>query len=257
MRRKFLTRLAAVVGLAATSAVLLTGQANAVANGQPAAPGTYPFAVKFTMTNIPNPNGTFRNSACSGALVAPDWVITAGHCFHDINRVPVGGPPQYQTTATLGTVNLATAPGATRTVVDVRQSPVNDVALAKLDSPIYDIAPLVVGPSAPKMGEDLTIAGWGATSSDNPMPGTVLNTGVVAVGSVAATTIGVHGVFPSPFTSACLYDSGAPYFQPIGTKLGVLVSIENNGPDCPHNQLETTARTDVIFNWIYQQITSG
>ena len=257
MRRKLVARLVAALGLAAMTGVLLTGQANAVANGQPAAPGTYPFAVKFTMTNIPNPDGTHRNSACSGALIAPQWVITAGHCFHDINRVPVSGPPQYQTTATLGTVNLADSAGETRTIVDVRQSPVNDIALAKLDSPITDIVPLVVKPTAPKMDETLEIAGWGATSDVNPAPGTVLNTGQVAVGSIANITIGVHGVFPSSFTSACLYDSGAPYFQPVGTKFGYLVSVESDGPDCPHDQLETTSRADINFKWIYQQILAG
>lgn len=254
MRRRLVTRLVTAFALAATMGVLVTGQANAVADGQPAAPGTYPFAVKFTMTNIPRPDGSHYNSACSGALIAPRWVITAGHCFHDVNRVPISGPPIYQTTATLGTVNLADPGGETRTIVDVRQSPSNDIALAELDSPIWDIAPLVVKPTAPRMGETLTIAGWGATSDVDPVPGTVLNTGQVAVGGIAATTIGVHGVFPSPYTSACLYDSGAPYFQPIGTKLGVLVSVESDGPDCPHNQLETTARADILCHWIYQQI---
>jgi hypothetical protein len=250
-------RLLVIFALVATAAALSTGSANAVANGQPAAPGTYPFAVKFTMTNVPRPDGTHNNSACSGSLIAPDWVITAGHCFHDINRVRVSGPPQYQTTATLGTVNLADPGGETRTIVDVRQSPVNDIALAKLSSPIFDIAPLVVKPTPPVVGETLELAGWGATSDVNAVPGTVLNVGQVAVGSVDPTTIGVHGVFPLPTTSACLYDSGAPYFQPIGTKLGILVSVESDGPSCPHDQLETTARADVVFNWIYQQIISG
>lgn len=257
MRRKLVARLVAVVGLTALTGVLLTGQANAVANGQPAAPGTYPFAAELTATNIPNPDGTHRNSACSGALIAPQWIITAGHCFHDINRVPVSGPPQYQVTVHLGTVNLTDSAGEVRTVVDVRQSPVNDIALGKLDSPVTDIAPLVVKPTAPKMDENLEIAGWGATSDVNPTPGTVLNTGQVAVGSIADTTIGVHGVFPSSFTSACLYDSGAPYFQPVGTKFGYLVSVESDGPDCPHDQLETTSRADIIFKWIYQQVVAG
>jgi hypothetical protein len=74
---------------------------------------------------------------------------------------------------------------------------------------------------------------------------------------VDADTLGVHGVYPSPDTSACLYDSGAPYFVPVGSKAGVLMSVESSGPDCPHDQLETTSRVDVIFQWIYQQILTG
>jgi secreted trypsin-like serine protease len=231
--------------------------AHAIADGTPATAGQYPFAAKFTMTHIPRPDGTFYNSACSGALVAPSFVLTAGHCFHDVNRVPVSGPPLYATTVTLGTVDLSANPGETRNVVDVWQSPVNDIALVKLDTPVEDIAPLAVSPMPPRVGEQLEMAGWGATSDVNATPGTVLNTGEVAVGEVDPDTIGVHGVSPSPFTSSCLYDSGMPYFVPIGTKTGVLVSVESNGPSCPHDQLETTARADVVFNWIYQNIAKN
>lgn len=257
MRSTKAGRLIALAALAVTAGLLSIAPAGAVADGTPASPGQYPFAVKFTMTNIPRPDGSHYNSACSGALISPLWVITAGHCFHDVNRVRVSGPPLYQTTATLGTVNLATSAGETRTIVDVRQSAVNDIALAKLSAPVTDILPLVADPVAPKVGQQLELAGWGATSDVNATPGTVLNTGTVAVGEVDADTIGVHGVYPSAFTSACLYDSGAPYFVPLGTKAGVLVSVESSGPDCPHDQLETTSRVDVIFSWIYQQIAAG
>jgi hypothetical protein len=257
MCRTVMAKALAIAAVVVTAGLLSTAPAGAVANGTAATPGQYPFAVKFTMTNIPMPDGTTYNSACSGALVAPQWVLTAGHCFHDVNRVRIGGAPIYQTTATLGTVNLADPGGETRTIVDVRQSAVNDISLAKLSSPVTDIVPLVVKPTAPKVGEKLVLAGWGATSSDNPVPGTVLNYGQMAVGSVDAANIGVHGVAPSAFTSACLYDSGAPYFQPIGRRAGLLVSVESDGPDCPHDQLETTARADVVAKWIYQQIAAG
>lgn len=257
MRRKTAVRLIAIAVGAVTAGVVSTLSASAVANGTPAKPGQYPFAVKFTFDNIPRPDGSHYNSACTGALIAPGWVITAGHCFHDVNRVPVSGPPRYESTATLGTVNLSNSPGETRSIVDVRQSPVNDIALAKLSAPIFDIAPLVVSPTAPKLGEQLELAGFGATSDVNPVPGTVLNIGTVAVGQIDADTIGVHGVYPSPYTSACIYDSGSAYFVPLGEKAGLLVSVESSGPDCPHDQLETTARADVIFDWIYQQIATN
>jgi hypothetical protein len=51
--------------------------------------------------------------------------------------------------------------------------------------------PVVVKPTAPVVGETLELAGWGATSHVNAVPGTVLNVGQVAVGSVEASTIGV------------------------------------------------------------------
>lgn len=235
-------------------AAINAGTANAVADGTPAEHGRYPFSVKFTMTNIPRPDGSTYNSACSGSLIAPQWVITAGHCFHDVNRKPVSGPPQYETTATLGKDDLAAPGGHTLTVVDVQQAGVNDIALAKLSAPVTDIAPLDVATAAPQVGDVLKLAGWGATSSTNPTPSTHLNLGTVAVDGVTATTAEVNGVAPHADTSACLYDSGAPYFVPLGARHGILVSVESNGPDCPHTTPETTSRVDVIAAWIRQQI---
>jgi secreted trypsin-like serine protease len=254
MRTKMAARLAALVGGPAAAVLLCVAPAHAIADGTPATPGQYPFAGKFTMTHIPKPDGTFYNSAGSGALIAPRFVLTAGHCFHDVNRVRTSGVPLYATTVTFNTVDLSTNAGETRNVVYDWQSPVNDIALVELDAPVTDVAPLAVSPVAPQDGEQLTMAGWGATSDVNAAPGTVLNTGEVAVGEVDQYTIGVHGVYPSSYTSSCLYDSGMPYFIPAGEKTGVLVSVESTGPSCPHDQLETTARADVVFSWIYQHI---
>jgi secreted trypsin-like serine protease len=247
-------RLLTVSAAAAAFALMATAPAGAVADGRAAPAGTDPFAVKFTMTDIPKPDGTTYNSACSGSLIAQQWVITAGHCFHDVNRNRVSGPPQYQTTVALGTVNVTDDPGETRTVVNVEQSSVNDVALAELSAPVTDIAPLSLSQAAPGVGEQLQLAGWGATSSTNPTPSNQLNLGTVKVSSVAADTAGVVGVAPAADTSACLYDSGAPYLQPIDAKHGVLVSVESNGPDCPHTSEETTGRVDVLYSWIQSVI---
>ncbi|WP_242624137.1 hypothetical protein [Micromonospora kangleipakensis] len=56
-------------------------------------------------------------------------------------------------------------------------------------------------------------------------------------------------------TSACLWDSGAPYFRENTNGTQTLVSVESDGPPCPHSQQETTARVDRIADWIQQ--TSG
>ncbi len=57
------------------------------------------------------------------------------------------------------------------------------------------------------------------------------------------------GLAPAPDTSACPYDSGAPYFT---EKKGSprLVSVVSVGPRCPHSAEETTARVDNIAPWI-------
>lgn len=222
--------------------------ASAVANGSDVPAGKFGFAAKLTMTNIPKPDGTKYNSACSGSLIAAKWIITAGHCFHDANRNRVSGPVPYPTSVLLGTVNQAT-PGITRNVVTVYQNLTNDIAIATLDADVTGITPLTVNRLTPSAGQQLTLAGWGALSSTNPAPSTKLQQGTVKVGQVNAATLGVQGVAPTSTTSACLYDSGAPYFVASGSG-GQLVSVESTGPDCPHNQLETTSRVDVIADWI-------
>jgi secreted trypsin-like serine protease len=244
-----LRRLATTVAAALGVVVAAASPAAAVAHGTPASPGQYPFAVKLTMTGIPRADGTTYSSACSAALISPTWIVTAGHCFHDVARNRVSGPTPYATTATLNTVDVTRNPGETRRVVYVRQSATNDIALAQLSAPVTDVAPLRLPTSAPARGQLLTLAGWGATSSTNPLPSNQLRTGVVRVTSVGSTTVLVTGSSPSRDTSACLYDSGAPYVRSVSGVLR-LVSVESTGPDCPHSANETTSRVDAVTGWV-------
>jgi secreted trypsin-like serine protease len=239
-----------VLAAAAALALGTSAPALAVADGTPVPAGRYGFAVKLTMTDIPRADGSHYDSACSGALIAPSWVITAGHCFHDVHRDPVSGPVPYATTATIGRTDDGDTGGHVVAVVEDFQSPSNDIALARLASPVYDVAPLQVGIVQPRVGELLRIAGWGSLTSVNPVPATHLQTGQVKISSVADATVGVVGYAPSPTTSACLYDSGAPYFFEPAFGDPVLVSVENNGPSCPHDREETTSRVDTAFLWI-------
>jgi secreted trypsin-like serine protease len=209
---KTLRRIA--VAALAGAAVLLgtTVPAHAVANGTPVPEGRYRFTVKLRMTDIPRPDGSHYNSGCSAALIAPQWIITAGHCFHDVNRNPVSGPVPYSTTATIGRTDDADTNGYVISVVEDYQSPTNDIAVAKLASPVYDIRPLGLATQAPRVGEILRITGWGSLTDVNPTMATHLQTGQMKVTSVTDTVVGVVGYAPEPTTSACVYDSGAPYF---------------------------------------------
>jgi secreted trypsin-like serine protease len=217
--------------------------ASAVARGADVAEGSYRFSAKPTMTGIPKLDGGRRNSGCSGALIAPQWIITAGHCFRDARSVRVERPVADVTTVTLGRANVADGSGEKRTVVAVRQYWAADIAVAKLDAPIDIIDPLPRPDAAPAVGDVLRLTGWRADRSDNPAPSVQLRTGQVTVAAVRATTLGVTGLAPAPDTSACPYDSGAPYFRE--TEQGpVLAAVESTGPSCPHSSEETAARVD-------------
>lgn len=246
--------LAVLASAVLAAGMAVTAPAGAVADGWYATNGQYPFATKLTMTHIPRSDGTFYDSACSAALISPTWIVTAGHCFHDVNRNPVSGPVPYPTTATMNTADLSSSAGEVRSVTVVRQSTSADIALAQLSAPVTDVTPLPVSAAKPVTGQILTIAGWGATSSTNPTPSNRLTLGEVKVKTVKPSTLGVVGYYPAKDTSACLYDSGAPYFSTVSGKQA-LVSVESDGPSCPHTTAETTYRVDPIVSWIHSVAT--
>ncbi|MFI1990796.1 S1 family peptidase [Actinoplanes sp. NPDC020271] len=224
--------------------------ANAIANGEPVPDGRYRFSVKLTMTGIPTADGGKRNSACSGALIAPQWVITAGHCFRDANGVRVEYPVADLTTATIGRTDLTGTSGHVLTIVAVKQSPTADVSLARLEEPVRDVRPLRVGSRAPQVGTILRVTGYGSLTSVNPTPATRLQTGRLKIVTVGDATLGLNGYAPSPDTTPCPYDSGAPYFTERRGAGPVLAAVVSNGPSCPHTAVETAARTDNLADWI-------
>jgi hypothetical protein len=162
---------------------------------------------------------------------------------------PVSGPTPYPVTVTVGTTNAAGGRRRPVAVTEVHQAPGTDLALARLARPVGDVTPLAIATEPPVVGETLRLTGWGATNDLLPFPSNRLRTGEVSVSSVGATTVGVRGLAPARTTSACLYDSGAPYFRegPGGPRL---VAVESDGPACPHDQEETTARVDAVAPWI-------
>jgi secreted trypsin-like serine protease len=250
-RRRLLGRIRVTIAAAGVIGMTVTGAgtALAVAHGRQVPEGRYRFAVKLTMPDITRPDGSHDSSACSAALVAPQWIVSAGHCFHDGARNPISGPVRYRVVATLGTADLESGRGVDVDVVEVRQAPIGDVAVAKLAHPVEGIEPLAVSTHAPQVGDKVHIAGWGWTGVGERAPSVTLQTGTFTVSSVTDDTTGVVGLRPEPDTSACVYDSGAPYF--VRRRPGPqLVSVESTGPTCPHHEEETTARVDTLADWV-------
>lgn len=221
----------------------------------PAPSPILPFNAKLTSADIPVPGGGVRDGACSGSLVAPQWVITAGHCFHDLKDARIGGRPPYTMTVTIGRLKDTDPGGHTAVVVDVRQSPVNDLAVAKLSTPVAGIAPVTLASSRPKVGEELQFAGWGSHSATVLGPSDHLKRGRFRVSGIAQSTlealpIGTRTVDNGP----CPEDSGGPFFvSDDNDRSGTLVAIVNTGPPCPGPGAETIARVDVVADWIREQ----
>lgn len=223
----------------------------------PAPNELFPFNAKLTSDNIPLPGGGVRTGGCSGGLIAPDWVITAGHCFHDVNGVRVGGPPQYRMTVTVGKNKDSDPGGHTVEAVDVRQSPVNDLAVIKLSAPINDITPLTLPSQPPSVDEHLQFAGWGSTSATVVAPSDHLKRGEFTISGINPSTLDAIPVVPRTVeNSPCHDDSGSPYFVSTDNVTATLVATEVSGPDCPQPGTETIARVDILVDWIHQQLAS-
>ncbi len=257
MRRTIKSILTGALLVPALAAGLLAGTAgaaHAVANGEPVPDGKFTFAVKLTMTGIPTADGGRRNSACSGALVAPRWVITAGHCFRTFDGTRVEYPVADLTTATVGRTDLTGTAGHMVKVIAVRQSSTADVSLAKLETPITDIKPIRVGRDAPAIDSVVRLTGYGSVTGTNPVPETRLRTGQMTVVSLTDSVTGLRGYAPQPSTTPCPYDSGAPFFLEKRNARPILVAVVSNGPSCPHTSVESGARTDNIADWIFSVI---
>lgn len=221
----------------------------------PAASPVLPFNAKLTSRDIPVAGGGVRSGACSGALVAPEWVITAGHCFHDLKDVRIGGRPPYTVTVTIGKLKDSDPGGHTAQVVDVRQSPFNDLAVVRLSVPVEGIVPVTLADKEPPIGQRLQFAGWGSLSATVLGPSDHLKRGQFTVTSIGRTTLEAQPVGTRTVENGpCPEDSGAPFFISDDDRTGRLVAIVNTGPPCPQPGAEIIARVDVAAAWIYQQL---
>ena len=249
-------RIQALIALVLTAVAVGSGTyatlARAIANGQDAPDGRYGFAVKLTMTDLPDADGGRRDSSCSGSLIAPRWIITARHCFKTAAGTRISRPVAHRTTATVGRTNLTTTSvGHDATVTAVRQSSTTDVALAELDTPITDVEPIRLGRQKPDVGEVVRLAADGLTTDDDESSlATRLQTGQFEVVSLARSYIGMTGRAPRSDTSPCSHDSGGPYFTQQGDGAAVLIAVVSNGPDCPHDEVDLGGRVDTITDWI-------
>ncbi|MGI5191831.1 trypsin-like serine protease [Promicromonospora sp. CA-289599] len=197
--------------------------------------------------------------ACSGALVATSWVLTAASCFSEdpaSGLPPVAGAPPMTTVATIGRTDLTTDSGQERDVVELVPHESRDLVLARLFGPVPEIAPVAVASEPPEAGTELVVPGYGRTATEwAPLE---RHTGTFVVDSVSGGDIAITG---QDGAAICAGDAGGPALRVTadGPELVAVNSRSWQGGCFGSDPAETRtgaveARVDDVSGWIQEVV---
>ncbi|MEV1333281.1 trypsin-like serine protease [Micromonospora costi] len=236
---------AALLGATVAAGLLGGGAAQAVAGAQPVPDGVYRFTAKVTFGDV---------RACSGALVDPDWVVTAASCFADGAAPVTAGAPARPSTVVVGRTDLTTGAGQQRTVTHVTPHPGRNLALVRLSAPVTDVPPVPLATTAPTDSEALTVTGYGRTSTEW-VPDRLHQGGFTA----QDVTTGAVGLLGTSGATICKGDAGGPVFRDNGGAVELVAIAATSWQKGCLGETETrdgatATRVDDLGAWIREQL---
>jgi secreted trypsin-like serine protease len=261
--------LAAAVGAGSAEAGGPTAHASII-DGEPAVQGALPWLAY--VVNIKTAQEEIES--CTGTVVAPRMILTAGHCAEDPESEVVEEPDGYRIIT--GNVNWTSTE---REVMHVRRVLVfpryepqgflasrGDVALLELSTPTQ-APPIRVSPRKIwKPGTQTIVTGWGNTRFDQqPLTEELQRATMFVRGDKWCEQHGPGYQFdaqicvvdaPSYKSTTCNGDSGGPLLMhnPKGGQLIEIGTLSEGFGKCSKKRPALYTRSDFFYSWMKKRI---
>src|SRR5215217_8691882 len=245
----------------------IASPSSAVVGGSDASPGEYPAVAEIT----------FGPFLCTGTLITPNWVLTAGHCSN-ITAGTVASPASWPAPLISVRVGGVTQDdgerlGVSRVVMhpDYLLTSGYDISLLQLSSSSTMGPTQVAGAGERSIwtaGTMETIVGWGVTSEGGSPPDRLQEAQVpITTDSYCAGAYSdfdpqtmVCAGFPEGGVDTCQGDSGGPMFGRTSTGVLRVVGTTSFGEGCARaGKPGVYARVadETLRPWIAQNTGSG
>jgi secreted trypsin-like serine protease len=270
-----------LAALAASPAVGGTTAQTSIVNGTQTPIAALPSLafIKHKAPSYVRHGGPPEISTCTGTVVAPRIVLTAGHCVQS-PRGNLRSTTGFRVTTGVGDIRSAPAGSVShvsRALIIPGYNPSirrYDVGLLVLSAPVAAPAMRLAQPGdAGLLAENtpLTIAGWGLPTKPPADPSSPLRAGQTTIGSTAnceqykaGEARGFYPEFefcafatPQSKTISCKGDDGGPGIvkAPNGAEVQVGV-ISSQAADCAVDEPEVLTRVDVVSYWVGEWIAA-